>query len=71
MSSFGKNLIIPETFMFVIERLNNSIHWISDVFAFADRTAAGPGETLSFFKNISAPHAFRRADNQFFPMGFY
>ena len=52
-------------------KLTNSVHWIPDVFAFANRTAAGTCETISLFKDISAPQAFGGFNNKSFVMMFY
>ena len=41
------------------------------MFAFANRTAAGTCETLSLFKDVSAPETFGGFNDQFFSLMFY
>ncbi len=52
-------------------KLTNSVHWAPDVFAFANRTAAGTCETFSFFKDVSTPQAHGWFNDQFFSLMFY
>ena len=51
-------------------KLTNSVHWILDVFAFANRTAAWTREAFSFFKNVSAPETFSGYNDQLFSLKF-